>query len=135
MTKRELSQLFWLNREIALNKAKIAELEARAASTSAVLSDMPRGNLSGDKVGRLAAEIADERGIYLANLQKREREKKRLLRYIESVDDSLMRQILLLRHVEGLKWQEVADRVGTNENAVKQAYSRFLKKDVTHVTE
>ena len=69
MTKRELSQLFWLNREIALNKAKIAELEARAASTSAVLSDMPRGNLPGDKVGRLAAEIADERGIYLANLQ------------------------------------------------------------------
>lgn len=135
MTKRELSQLFWLNREIALNKAKIAELEARAASTSAVLSDMPRSNLPGDKVGRLAAEIADERGIYLANLQKREREKKRLLRYIESVDDSLMRQILLLRHVEGLKWQEVADRVGTNENAVKQAYSRFLKKDVTHVTE
>ena len=135
MTKRELSQLFWLNREIALNKAKIAELEARAASTSAVLSDMPRGNLPGDKVGRLAAEIADERGIYLANLQKREREKKRLLRYIESGDDSLMRQILLLRHVEGLKWQEVADRVGTNENAVKQAYSRFLKKDVTHVTE
>ena len=135
MTKRELSQLFWLNREIALNKAKIAELEARAASTSDVLSDMPRGNLPGDKVGRLAAEIADERGIYLANLQKREREKKRLLRYIESVDDSLMRQILLLRHVEGLKWQEVADRVGTNENAVKQAYSRFLKKDVTHVTE
>ena len=135
MTKRELSQLFWLNREIALNKAKIAELEARAASTSAVLSDMPRGNLPGETVGRLAAEIADERGIYLANLQKREREKKRLLRYIESVDDSLMRQILLLRHVEGLKWQEVADRVGTNENAVKQAYSRFLKKDVTHVTE
>ena len=44
-------------------------------------------------------------------------------------------KILLLRHVEGLKWQEVADRVGTNENAVKQAYSRFLKKDVTHVTE
>ena len=86
-------------------------------------------------MGRLAAEIADERGIYLANLQNREREKKRLLRYIESVDDSLMRQILLLRHVEGLKWQEVADRVGTNENAVKQAYSRFLKKDVTHVTE
>lgn len=47
MTKRELSQLFWLNREIALNKAKIAELEARAASTSAVLSDMPRGQSSG----------------------------------------------------------------------------------------
>ena len=32
-----------------------------------------------------------------------------------------------LRHIKGMKWNAVADVIGTNENAVKQTYSRYLR--------
>ena len=57
----------------------------------------------------------------------------KLSRYIATVDDSLMRQILTLRFVEGMSWRKVARSIGggNTEDSVKQACSRFLRKDET----
>lgn len=41
MTKAELSQLFYLNREIEAEKRRIAELEAKATNISANVTGMP----------------------------------------------------------------------------------------------
>ena len=42
MTLKELSQLYYLNREIEMDKKRLLELEARAVSCSSDLSGMPR---------------------------------------------------------------------------------------------
>ena len=56
MTLKELSQLYYLNREIEMDKKRLLELEARAVSCSSDLSGMPRSSGVGDRVGRYDAK-------------------------------------------------------------------------------
>lgn len=50
-------------------------------------------------------------------------------KFIDSIDDSLIRQIITLRYIDGLTWNEVAARIGGNNTAesVRKAAERFLK--------
>ena len=101
MTKKELSQLYWLKKEIARDRERLRELEARAASTGAQLTGMPAGGGISDMVGRYASEIADLCNRIDDKIRRCWVELQRLTRYIDTVDDSLMRQILTARYVEG----------------------------------
>ena len=57
MTLKELSQLYYLNREIEDLKNKISELEEKATDTSVKITGMPHGAGAGDKIGRAVAEL------------------------------------------------------------------------------
>ena len=52
--------------------------------------------------------------------------------YIGSVQDSLVRQILTLRFVDGLSWTAVAHRIGggNTEESVKKAFYRFWAHEI-----
>lgn len=49
--------------------------------------------------------------------------------YIGNIDDSLIRQIIILKYVNGLTWEQVAASIGGNNTAdsVRKAAERFLK--------
>ena len=55
---------------------------------------------------------------------------KQTEQFICSVNDSMTRRILRFRVVDGLKWKEVAQKIGGNntEDGVRAIYSRFLGK-------
>ena len=129
MNNRELSQLFYLNREIAEDKQRLIELEAAATSAGAKITGLPHSTDIADKTA-LAAEIADLKDEIEAKIRLTVVEYNRLMRFIHTIEDSLMRQILTLRHVSGLSWRQVAKRIGggNTEDGVKQAHSRFLRK-------
>lgn len=129
MTKKELSQLYYLNREIERDKARLAELEAAAQPGAQKITGMPSAGCVGDKIGDYAAEIADLKGIIAANIQRCYYELNRLNRYINSVEDSQMRMILSLRYINGLSWLQVAASVGGGNTAdgLRKSHNRYLK--------
>jgi len=51
MTLKELSQLYYLNREIEMDQRRLRELEARALPGAQVITGMPHGTGLVDKVG------------------------------------------------------------------------------------
>ena len=59
MTKHELSQLYYLNREIVQLQRRLDELEGLATSCTSHITGMPKVQGISDKVGKYAAEIAD----------------------------------------------------------------------------
>lgn len=129
MTKKELSQLYWLNREIEADKRKLEELRLAAVSATAKITGLPHVTGVRDKVGEIAVLI-EEQGR-LIELKKKQTviEYNRLMRYINSVDDSLMRQILTLRYVNGLSWQQVAFSIGeSDESYPRRKHNEFLRK-------
>ncbi len=130
MTLKQLSQLYYLHREIEMDQRRLRELEARALPGAQVITGMPHGSGVADIVGRYAAEIADLRGIIEAKHQQCLYERSRLERYIADIDDSLLRQIFTYRFVNGLPWEQVAACIGGNNNAgnVKMACYRYLKQ-------
>lgn len=130
MTLKELSQLYYLNREIEMDKRRLQELEAKALPGAQVLTGMPHATGVSDIVGNCAAEIADLRGIIEAKHQQCLYERNRLERYISSIEDSLLRQIFTYRFINGLPWKQVAACVGGNNSAgsVRMMCYRYLDK-------
>ena len=131
MTLKELSQLYYLNREIEMDQRRLRELEARALPGAQVITGVPHGSGVADAVGRYAAEIADLRGIIEAKHQQCLYERNRLERYIAGIDDSLLRQIFTYRFVNGLPWLQVALCVGggNTPDGCRMAVKRFLRNN------
>lgn len=129
MTTKELAQLYYLNREIEQDKQRLTELEAAATSITPKITGLPHVAGITDKTA-IAAAIADLRELVQAKQMQCIAEHKRLLHYINSIDDSLTRQIISLRHINGLSWRQVAFHIGggNTEAGVKMAYKRFMAR-------
>lgn len=130
MTKKELSQLYWINREIKKEKERLAELEAAATNTAAKISGLPHVSGISDKTA-IAAQIADCKAIIEAKINLSVVEYNKLNRYIASIDDSYIRQILRLRYICGYNWTYVANKIGGGNTAdsVRMAHNRFLSSE------
>lgn len=131
MTLKELSQLYYLNREIEMDRRRLEELRAKSESPGSPRFDgMPRIKNTVSKVERYAEEIADLEAIIAAKQQQCIHERNRLERYINDIDDSLTRQIFTFRFVNGLPWPQVAAHIGGNntEKSVSKACYRYLEK-------
>lgn len=130
MTKKELSQLYYLNREIEEQQRRLQELETLATSCTSHITGMPRVDGISDKIAKYAAEIADLKSLLDLNLKKCFYELNRLNRFIASVEDSQMRMILALRYVNGLNWEQVAASISSciSGESVRKAHERFLSK-------
>ncbi len=132
MTVKELSQLYYLNREIEMDKARLEKLRARISGlTSPNLSGMPRGSGNENGIESCIAEIVDLEAIISAKVTQCMHERNRLERYIAGIPDSLTRQIFALRFINGLSWVQVAFSVGggNTEEGVRQRVYRHLKAD------
>ena len=129
MTKKELSQLYYLKKEIKTQQKRIKELEAAATSCSSKMDGLPSGKGITDKIGNYAAQIADLKSLLDLNLKKCFYELNRLNRYIQSVEDSQIRMILTLRYVSGLTWQQIAKSMGRigDGSTERKKLNRFLK--------
>lgn len=130
MTNKELSQLYWLNGEIVEEKRKLDELKTAASNCTTKITGLPHASGTSQKVENYAILIAEQSELIDAKVKQSIIEYNRLNRYIASVDDCLMRQILSFRFVNGFSWQQVAAHIGGNntEESVKQVCHRFLKQ-------
>lgn len=129
MTLRELSQLYWLNREIRDDERRLEALRLRRIGVSSPVNDgMPHAQDVHSKTESLALAIVELEGIIAEKQAQGMRERVKLERWIAAIPDSLTRQIFTARFVEGLTWAEVAEYVGNNtESSVKKICYRYLE--------
>ena len=124
-----LSRLRHLKREVDELSQRIAELELEAQGGSGRITGLPRSRRTDDRVARAAACIADLRDRMEARRLDCMEELGRLYAFIDDVDDSLIRQILAARYIDGLSWQHIAIRIGEGDEQVpRRLHNRFLQK-------
>lgn len=133
MSKKELSQLYYLNREIEAIQKRIEELETIATSCTTKLTGMPHATGISNKIGEYTAEIVDIKSLLDLNIKECFYELNRLNRYINSVSNSEMRLILSLRYINGLPWEQVAASISpyATSDSVRKAHDRFLRRNKT----
>ncbi len=128
MTIKELSQLYYLKKEIAKLEKQLQDLQDASTRATVTVSDSPRsGRVSSPTA--LGADICELKTMLEDIRQQRIAEYKRLLGYINSIEDSYTRQVMTLRFVDGLKWEEVADALNTTSWSVKHLCYRFVDKN------
>lgn len=142
MTKKELSQLYYLNREIETRRVQLENIEdelgaqRRTDTVKGSSASFPytkqvfkvEGIADTARARRVLIE-RDETLEIIDNLRERAAiEYKRLTREISEIDDSLTRQVLELRYVNGLPWQQVAACIGGNNTAdsVRKVAERYI---------
>ena len=131
MTLKDLSQLYYLNREIEMDTERLARLEAKTLPGIQILTGMPKAPGTADKTAQYAAEISDLRGIIETKQRQCIYERSRLERYIADIPDSLTRQIFTLRFVNGLRWDQVSACIGGGNMAdsCRMAVRRYLVRN------
>lgn len=114
MTPKELSQLCYLNREVAQAQQELVELQRSA----------------GDGTKEGAAELAARTKALREKIRRRGKERDRLRAYIDGVEEAQMRMILDLRFAKRLSWVKVAQRIGGPNTAdgVRKACFRYLRE-------
>lgn len=131
MTLKELSQLYYLDREIKLDRERLAELRSDLMNPKSPSYDgMPKSPNPDPVMERCVAEIADLEAIIQAKIEQRVYERSRLERYIADIPDSLTRQIFTLRFIEGLTWEQIAAKTGgynTAKNCSNICY-RYIRQ-------
>lgn len=127
MTKKELSQIYYINREIEMWQR---ELENITNLQSPNLDGMPKSAAPGDSTGQKAlraAQISETIDGLLAELQVKRRE---VYDYIATLEDSMMRQIIMYRCLSLCTWEEVAAYVGGRNTgeSVRKMYDRYFEE-------
>ncbi len=119
MTKNELRQLFYLNREILQKTEELVEMKIKSRSD---------GGTAWDK--RREKEIAKREAEVLERVQACKAKRRRIKKFINDIDDSFTRQIFYYRYVKCMTWQQVAYMTGGYNSAdcVRKIAERYLEK-------
>ena len=114
MTKSDLEQLTLLNSEISRDLERLQELYALLTGCTSSISGLPligllRGSDRTDKFvsmidvleQQIKERVLDSAALYI-----------QIWSYINTIHDPLVRQIIALRYIDGLPWQQVANNIG-----------------------
>lgn len=129
MTLEELNRHFALRKRLDRAKEMLASFRAAAYPGAQVLTGMPHAPGVSDKVGNLAAEIADLESRIEFLQGEITREEAKIIAFISGIEDDQARMILRLRFFRCLTWGEVAAVIGghNTESAVKNICYRHLE--------
>ena len=146
-----------LKREIVIIRAKIEHLEKeipklereiQEIESGLVVKDKVRGGLGGwqtftiegipfAELEEKSARLVTKRNLLLTRREtvkelevRVEYQINEVEKFLNSIDDSLIRQVANYRYVDGLSWNEVADRIGgyNTEGSVKMMFKRYFEK-------
>ena len=127
MTSKQLDQVFNLTRE----KRELEKMLLEIPDITAVRYDSIGVSNSGisspvQKIAEQREKIRELISMKLAEISIAERE---IFEYIFSINDSQIRRIMRLRHIELKSWLQVANIIGGNNTAdsVRMMHDRYLK--------
>lgn len=134
MNKERLSQLRYLKNEIEMLKRQITDLDYNMTADSVKGSSpyFPYVERNFIIKGIGYKEYDNKLNRLQRKLSRRVEELIDLVEeineYIENIDDSLVRQIITLRYVNGLGWSAVAAHIGggNTPDSVRKVAERFL---------
>ena len=129
MTREELEQIYYLNRELRVLERELERLRGRSLIQSP-LPNSTHGSGVSDKVGRLAERCVDLEILIREKQREIEQLRDKAVEYIYSIPDSLTRQVVYYRCVSLMSWKRVAYEVGgkNTEESVRKVYTRFFDK-------
>lgn len=140
MTRKDLEKVYYLKRELRMWEKRLKELYADMAQDTPSADGMPHSvtNKISSPTEDKAILLADHIALLQDHMTKIREAIRQVESFISGIEDPLIRQIVELRCVKCMSWEEVADLIGSNSTAenTRLIYHRFVKsKFETNVTQ
>ena len=129
MTAKDyLKDIRKLDLEIQTLQEQISLLRKNAEGLRAMeLSDMPKGG-KGKDLSDYVAEITDLQMVCVQHVSELIMKKQEAIERIMGIDGSELRNVLLLRYIQCLEWDEIADRLQYNLRTIFRLHGEALKE-------
>lgn len=130
MTKEELKEYIETKREIKIIEEKIEFLKEKKTSIkSMVITDEPRGsNSESDRLGELLGEIEELIDVYNKKQDRLFKQQIKIEKCIDKLEDSIDRNIMRLRYLEGMKWEKICVEVNYRWAQIHRHHKSILEK-------
>lgn len=113
-------------REIARLEEELARWESRAQKVTTSYSLAPAHDVDGDKVQVAIDNIAEVKAMLYDRLTDATELRRGIQAAIDSVEDGRLRNLLVYRYIEGLRWEEAAVRMGVSWQHIHRMHSIAL---------
>lgn len=124
LTVKELNKIFYLDKEIKKIKNRIEELTELSASN-------PENEIGGsgemsDSVSKFVMKKLELVELLNETLEKRIDEEIKLRKFINKIEDIEIRQIIELRFIDKMTWDDIASELSPEDKYVHR--TTFIKK-------
>ena len=127
MRTKELEQYRSLKREVEILEKELHKI-TNQSPYSMNFNGMPRSGKIADKTGEMAALVADIEVMLKDRKYKCLYLRKKIERFVDSIEDSETRTIVRLRAIDNLSWRDIAIKLGKSDRAYpKRRYYRVVK--------
>lgn len=125
--KEELLQYKYAREKVDETLEEYQKYKDRAEKMTSIISDMPRGTSSSDKVADNAVKMADLSAEYEKRWLEAENKKLEIEKNIDLVEEPY-RIILYMKYVQGKKLEEIAYKLNANYTYICEQHGIALKK-------
>lgn len=129
LTEKQLNQIFYLSKEKKMWEDKLKSLtEVKAMGYEN--TGTGKGLDISSPVMQLAEQREKIRDIISAKLEEISFAEKEILEYIDAIDDSLIRQIMMHRHIELKSWAQIAKELSSSStpDSLRMMHNRYIKE-------
>ena len=137
MTRKELEEVFHIQKEIADLENRIQKIEKQCEMTSAVVQNGYKRHAVIHGVDIIRKQKLDNNYDKLETFKNNLKQKKKSIEdYIETIPFSEIRQIFLYRYLDNKNWVQIAHAMNKlykkddyTENSVRCKHDRYLEKN------
>lgn len=137
MTAKELSGVFYINKEIKSLQLELAELKQKNFYKPNIITDMPRGGEMKEQNLEYVNDVLLLEDLINYSLRKLQYERKKIEGFLGTIDNPELRAVMRLRAVNNLSWYQIGDELGMDRRtASKKFYDYFsncTECDIAHV--
>ena len=126
MTRHELGQYKALQSEIIMWRKRLYKLRQKSLVGPPKLSDMPKGG-KGYTVEDYCAQLDFIERKISELMFKADEQSKKIMEFINNIDDSLVRCITYMKNIEGRSWLWIGYELGKDPEVCRKKYEKYLR--------
>lgn len=128
MSVEELSQIYYINKEIKSLQMELAQLRQKNFYKPNVITDMPRGGEHEEQNLEYVNDVMMLEDLINYSLRKLQYERKKIDDFLNSIEDGELRLIMRLRAVNNMSWEDIGEEVGKDRRTVSRKFYNYFRK-------
>lgn len=128
MTVEEINSIYYINKEIEHIQRELYDLKTKNFYKPNILTGMPKGNSERDIFSDYVEDIKTLEDMLHYNLKMLQTERKKIEKFLSSIEDVELRLVIRLRAVNNMNWEEIGAELGMSRTTVSRKFYKFFKK-------